>query len=147
MSKTIANVLYTELRRGQTTAQVVVVPPTYNAATEENLGGYVLTRQVSSFHPRRSWKFYPTTAKTSLLLERDILSAVDESGKYVNEISAYFSGFASGGWLVYKKPIAVGMSVEDLKDIKSGATPSALHRRILRVRLAASYDESLFETD
>jgi hypothetical protein len=150
MSKTVANVLYIELRRNSNTAQIVVVPPVLHPIRGTNTPAHILTRQISVKNPRRMWNFYASPEKINVPrsgagIGRD--ETIIDAGLYVNDFAPYFSGFSSGGWVLYKKPVAVGMSLDDLEDVIKGDTPNALLRRVLRVREEAGYEEALFASE
>lgn len=148
MSKTVANVLYIELRRGTSTAQIVVVPPVMHPIRGTATAAHILTRQISVKNPRRMWNFYSSPNTISAPhLSADMDSTIMQSAAFVNDFAPYFAGFASGGWTLYKSPVAVGMSLDDLEDILKSDTPNALLRRVLRVRTDAGYDDALFASE
>lgn len=148
MSKTVANVLYIELRRGTNTAQIVVAPPVQHPVRGTVTPAHILTRQISVKNPRRMWNFYASpTVISAPIPTLGLDKVIEQSAAYVNDFAPYFSGFASGGWALYKAPVAVGMSLDDLEDVIKGDTPAALLRRVLRVRSDAGYDDALFSAE
>lgn len=148
MSKTVANVLYIELRRNTSTAQIVVVPPVMHPVRGTVTPAHILTRQISVKNPRRMWNFYASPASIVAPAPGSTVDAtIEGAARYVNDFAPYFSGFSSGGWALYKAPVAVGMSLDDLDDVIKGDTPNALLRRVLRVREEAGYEEALFASE
>ncbi|MGL4998165.1 MAG: hypothetical protein ACRC5T_04290 [Cetobacterium sp.] len=146
MSKTIGSALYLELRRGTGTAQVLVTPTLAHPVRGTTIPVNVLTRQISSTNPRRGWKFY-TTDFSDFPTGLTPNEATAHTGKYINDITAYFLGLASGGWTLYESPLSVEMSLDDLEEIITTETPNALLRRMMRVRAEAGFMDELFASE
>ena len=144
MTKNVGTSLYLELRNSYRTAQVLIVPPVKNPLAESHEPMRVLTRQISSTSPRRSWRFYTSPARIDALPTEDVTVASLSVLPLINDIAPFLSGFSNGGWELYKTPLAVQMSTDDIAEVASGNTPNALLRRVLRSRQEAGYDESLF---
>jgi hypothetical protein len=147
MTKNVGTSLYLELRNGSRTAQVLIVPPVRNPLVDTHEPMRVLTRQISSANPRRSWRFYTSPARIDSLPTDDLTVASWSAVPLIEDISPFISGFAVGGWSLYTSPLAVGMSTDDLSEVSAGNTPNALIRRVLRARAEAGFEESLFATE
>lgn len=145
MTKTPGTALYLEFRNSSRTAQVIIVPPVKNPLADSFEPLRVLTRQISHVSPRKSWRFYTSPARIDGLPTDNIQVASWTSAPLIEDISSFLAGFASAGWAVYKTPVAIEMSNDDLADVTGSNTPNALIRRILRARVEAGYEESLFE--
>jgi hypothetical protein len=147
MTKALAKVLYLELRKSHNTAQILVVPPIKVEATASPDSMRVLSRQISSTHPRRSWRFYKSPVSTEVYATEDLSTAVHQTIPFIQDIEHYFRGFKSAGWDVYKTPLSVEITYDDIKEVREGNTPQALMRRLNRARIGAGYSEELFETN
>lgn len=145
MTKTTGVALYLELRNSSRTAQVIVVPPVKNPLADSHEPLRILTRQISYVSPRKAWKFYTSPARIDGLPTDNLQIASWSAVPLIEDISPFLAGFASAGWSVYKNPLAIEMSTDDLSDVTGSNTPNALIRRILRARTEAGYEESLFE--
>lgn len=146
MTKAIAKALYVELRKSHNTAQVLIVPPIRIEATGSPDSMRVLSRQISSTHPRRSWRFYKSPVPTEVYSTEDLATAVHQTIPFVQDIEHYFRGFKNAGWDVYQTPLSVEITYDDVKEVKEGSTPQALMRRLNRARIGAGYSEELFAT-
>jgi len=144
--KNLAYALYIELRKYASTAQIIVMPPIYNPVTDSQEPARMLTRQISSANPRRSWRFYSSKVRSETMPTNDLTLATSVVTPTLDELMPYFKGFSVGGWEAYKSPIAVGISFEDLDDVSKSSTPSAFMRRLNKVRVEAGYDEKLFSS-
>lgn len=146
MTKTIGTALYLEFRNSTRTAQVIIVPPVKNPLADNHEPMRVLTRQISNISPRKAWRFYTAPARIDALPTDNISVATWTAAPLIEDISPFLTGFANAGWSLYKTPVAVEMSTDDIADVTGSSTPNALIRRILRARVEAGYEEALFET-
>ena len=144
MTKAVAKALYIEMRKYSNTAQVLILPPMKTNSLGEATPMRILSRQISTSHPRRSWRFYKSSVSSEIYETEDIDVAVTQTIPFIRDIEHYFRGFKNAGWEVYKTPLAVEATYEDLKDVKEGNTPQALMRRLNRARVGAGYSEELF---
>lgn len=146
MTKTTGQALYVELRSATRTAQVILVPPVKNPLADSYEPLRILTRQISYANPRRSWRFYTSPTRLDGVPTTDTRLATWSAVPLIEDITPFLTGFANAGWEVYQKPVVVEMSTDDLAEVSSSNTPTALIRRILRARTEAGYSEELFET-
>lgn len=144
MTKTVGTALYIEFRSSSRTAQVIIVPPVKNPLADSHEPMRVLTRQISHVSPRKAWRFYTSPARIDALPTDNISVASWSAAPLIEDISPFLTGFAASGWGIYKEPVAVEMSTDDLADVTGSNTPNALIRRILRARTEAGYEEALF---
>lgn len=147
MSKTLATALYLEFRRENHTSQVVMVPPYNNSVSTTFEAPRIITRQISSENPRRPWKFFSSSVESRpdlLTTENDPTTSALRALPVLNEMSSFFAGYYAGGWRLYKTPITVGLSQDDLNDITAKETPNAFLRRVLRARAEAGFDPDLW---
>ncbi len=157
-NKVLGKALYLEFRREKYTLQLVLTPE----ALDEN-GEYqpitLMRRQISSFSPRKTWRFdnagntVKQERKDAVLgLGTEFKEIGDEmTAKYLSKTSLQFvkpllSQIFHQGWKLEKTPLAVEFSLEDLALIRENNTPQGLVRRILRSRDALGFDKNLFAT-
>lgn len=144
MTKTTGTALYIELRSSYRTAQVILVPPVKNPVADTHEPMRILTRQISEVSPRKAWRFYTSPARIDALPTDNLSVATWSAAPLIEDITPFLTGFSAAGWAIYKTPVAVDMSTDDLSDVNASNTPNALIRRILRARVEAGYDEALF---
>jgi hypothetical protein len=142
--KIVGNALYMEMRRGRDTSQVLVIPPMMNPITGMRQKMVLLTRNIDPTVQRRSWRFYSSKADPIMEPEMNYEVAVDLAAPLVREIASFLSGYAAGEWLMYKTPLMVEMTTDDLMDIADTKTPNALLRRVLVARKEGGFTDSLF---
>ena len=148
-TKVVGKALYLEFRRDGETNQVIITPEAINAA-----GKYVpittYRRRISSTSPRKTWKQMstvfksevdPMTNKLVALGREHALATVPDRISYTDNL---FTQLINSGWALYKQPIAVEVTVEDLEDIRLSKTPYKILGRITRCRRALNFGEPLF---
>jgi len=156
--------LYTEFRKEGHTLQVIYTPEsmltktdtTPSGKTEIYVPSSIWRRQISEHTPRRPWRAYSqewsvvnnrreyrvaNNGKAEMLdLEKSKVYGV--SGLLFMDRT--FASLVEQGWSLYKEPIVVEYSKEDLIDTSEWNTPNALIRRILRARKALDFSDDLF---
>lgn len=148
--KNVGYALYMETRLDEATSQAILIPSHMNTAKGSVENAVVLTRQISETNPRRSWKYYKTTAHAELGKAADITDATARSTSTLRELSPFFAGWSMGGWSFFEpKPgdtsmLVIELSQDDLNDLGTEKTPQALIRRIMRSREEAGFPDDLF---
>lgn len=145
----VGKALYLEFRRNTSTYQLIITPAgkTNVDGNEQVVDGVIFRRLVSEASPRSQWR---TTRLRNTLRETPV-DTIDELYHNVNEVwmkSGINYSISSLGdaskWELYKQPVAVEASEEDLKDALSGSTPNALIKRIRKAREALGFEESFY---
>ena len=145
--KVIGKAMYTEFRQGIQTYQLLLTPDGVSTSGK-NVPAVMYRRQISKLQPRKGWKhsglpalsideFGVFTKKTKEEAQRLAETRLDF-------IATTFSQLSSYHYKVYKQPILVEVSQEDLEGIRAGKTPYKVLGRITRVRRALGFGEELF---
>jgi len=148
-TKVVGKALYLEFRRAGETNQVIITPEAINAA-----GKYVpittYRRRISASNPRKTWKqmstvfrseIDPATNKLVALGREHALATVADRISYTDNL---FNQLVTSGWSVYKQPIVVEVTEDDLEDIRLSKTPYKILGRITRCRRTLNFGESLY---
>jgi len=146
MATPLATALYIEMRKHSNTAQLIIIPPMKLEASGSPEPMRIMSRQISTSHPRRSWRFYKCPVHADTYASEDIVVALDQTIPFIMDIQHYFNGFKAADWKVYLNPVSVEMTFDDLSEVKSANTPQAFMRRLNRARTGAGYSEELFNT-
>lgn len=145
----VGKALYLEFRRGGQTQQIIFTPEGRSAS-----GQYVpittYRRQISADNPRKTWKQMSTMFKSEMnpdgslvqLGKEHALSTVQDRIGYTDNL---FTQLVARGWALYKQPIAVEVTPEDLNDVRAAKTPYKILGRVTRSRRAYNFGEALFE--
>ena len=142
--KVVGKALYLELRQGMSTYQLLLTPDGISS-NGRAVPATVYRRQISSAKPRRAWKTYslpslPINAfGTYEATDKD--NALQTADSRVGYMATTFSQLKSYGYTLYKQPLLIEVSQEDLESIRLSKTPYKVLGRITRVRRTLGFGE------
>jgi hypothetical protein len=102
-------------------------------------------RQISSVKPRRAWKTYSLPALplnafgTYEMADKE--KALQSADSRIGYMATTFSQLKSYGYTLYKQPLLIEVSQEDLESIRLSKTPYKILGRITRVRRTLGFGE------
>lgn len=139
----VSKALYIEMRRETETSQVILTPQLKNPLKDSLVKPYIISRHLTATTKRKGWRY--TSGPRVPLLDKtsDQLRAIEMVSPMLKWASPLLTGYQAGGWKVVNKPLFVEMSTDDVIDIISKKTPSALLRRIMKSRTEAKYPETV----
>ena len=142
--KVVGKALYLELRQGMQTYQLLLTPDGISS-NGRAVPATVYRRQISAAKPRRAWKTYslpslPINAfGTYEATDKD--KALQTADSRVGYMATTFSQLKSYGYTLYKQPLLIEVSQEDLESIRLSKTPYKVLGRITRVRRTLGFGE------
>jgi hypothetical protein len=142
--KVVGKALYLELRAGISTYQMLLTPDGISS-NGRAVPATVYRRQISSAKPRRAWKTYSLPALdlnafgTYEVVEKD--KALHTADSRVGYMATTLSQLKSYGYTLYKQPLLIEVSQEDLESIRLSKTPYKILGRITRVRRTLGFGE------
>jgi hypothetical protein len=142
--KVVGKALYLELRAGISTYQLLLTPDGISS-NGRAVPATVYRRQISSAKPRRAWKTYSLPALdlnafgTYEVVEKD--KALHTADSRVGYMATTLSQLKSYGYTLYKQPLLIEVSQEDLESIRLSKTPYKILGRITRVRRTLGFGE------
>lgn len=143
----VGKALYAEFRNGGQTYQILITPDGVSTSGK-NVPAVMYRRQISRLQPRKGWKHFGLSA-----LSQDEFGVFKKYSKdeaqniavsRLELVAGTFNQLISYHYKVYKQPIFVEVSKEDLEGIRAGKTPYKVLGRITRVRRALGFGEELF---
>lgn len=152
----VGKALYSEFRKDGHTLQMIFTPEAM--FDDKYVPATIWRRQISSWNPRRPWRAY--SQEWATLNERkeyrannsgsaEVITGSDEAIAYSVKglmfIDRTFASLIDSDWKLYKEPVVIDFSREDLENTMKWDTPTALIRRITRSRKALGFDEALFD--
>jgi len=140
--------LYVEFRKAGYTYQFILTPEaTFNG---QFYPVHFMRRNMNAFQSRKNWAIDATRHLPSPPLDEvgGFAQASDVEAKQMAELKLQFvkstlSDLFYKEWVVFKNPIAVEVTYEDLDLIGQKKTPQALIRRIQRSRIEFGFGEDL----
>lgn len=155
----VGKALYVEFNKSLYTYQVIIAPPA-NGNNGEILSGAVITRRISTYHPRKKWSVSTLSVRTTrdtLTLdpygEFEKVSDLETARRKVITLMSYayqdsFTNLKNQGWEIIWKPLAVEVSLGEMQKIqKEAKLPISLYRRIERARINQGYPEELVKVE
>jgi hypothetical protein len=150
----VGKALYMEFRKAVNTAQIIITPEGFTAEGEF-VPSSSWRRQISAWSPKKPWRVYNngdwatrrTNAMETKALETSSTSEVakEVSAEMLMDLAKVLDQLHDNEWQLFKKPIVLEFSQEDLDDTKNQQTPSALVRRILRARKELGFPEEILD--
>jgi hypothetical protein len=149
----IGKALYLEFRKGVNTAQIVITPEGFDKE-----GNYVPVttwrRQISTWSPKKPWKNYVAPSEATLAERKeqnvgkvvalpDSIDPQPMAQEMIVALTNTLNNLHNNKWELYKAPIVLEFSMEDLLNTKEWETPSALVRRIMRARKELGFPDEL----
>lgn len=147
--KVIGKAVYLELRSdtGGQTYQVLITPDGVTASGK-NVPAMLYRRQISALKPRKGWKSgnLPSLSidEFGVFQKRTKDDSFALASTRLEFYSSVFNQLESYHYKIFKQPILVEVSAEDLDGVRAGKTPYKVLGRITRVRRALGFGESLF---
>jgi hypothetical protein len=142
--KVVGKALYLELRTGLQTYQMLLTPDGISS-NGRAVPATMYRRQISSAKPRRAWKTYslPSLSLNAFgtyeTVDKD--NALQNADSRVGYMASTFSQLKSYGYTLYKQPLLIEVSQEDLESIRLSKTPYKILGRITRVRRTLGFGE------
>jgi hypothetical protein len=148
--KVVGKALYLELRNTGSTYQMIITPDGVSSSGRA-VPAMVYRRQISEAKPRKAWK---TMSFPALPLNafgaydpQDMDAARSVSGTRVNTtLASIFRQLSHYSYTLYKTPIYVEVSAEDIETIRLCKTPYKVLGRITRVRKTLGFGDALFNS-
>lgn len=145
----VGKALYLEFRRNTSTYQLIITPSgKLNVdGADTQVDAVIFRRLVSDTTPRSQWR----TSRLRNTLVAEPIANEEELFKAVNDtwqrsgINYQIAALGdSSKWTLYKQPVVVEASEEDLKDALTNSTPNSLIKRIRKVREVLGFEESFY---
>lgn len=134
----VGRAVYLELRNPNETAtyQLLMTPPMRVPSNPSNkVLPVVYSRQLSNSFPKRTWKHGVSSAS-------DFAVTGDECVESrLRVIDSRLERLIAADYKVYKEPIIVEVSEDDIKDIAAFRTPYKVLGRVERVRKAKGFSK------
>jgi hypothetical protein len=142
--KVVGKALYLELRTGIQTYQMLLTPDGISS-NGRAVPATMYRRQISTVKPRRAWKTYSLPALplnafgTYEVADKD--KALQSADARIGYMATTFTQLKSYGYTLYKQPLLIEVSQEDLESIRLSKTPYKILGRITRVRRTLGFGE------
>lgn len=146
--KVVGKAVYLELRNGSQTYQVILTPDGVSSSGRA-VPSTVYRRQISASKPRKAWKTYglntlPVNAFGTYDAATDKDANLATSISRLANVGPTFNQLKGYGYQLFKAPILVEVSQEDIEQIRLSKTPYKILGRVTRIRRTLGFGEALF---
>ena len=141
--------LYLEFRKPGYTYQVVIAPSVVGLdgrATRIT----TMTRRMNTIQSRKNWGFsqsfqqpQPIDPDTNNFITKNEDEAKQVAALSLNFLKSTLSNLFHKEYKLFKNPIAIEISYEEIQSLQSSKTPASLIRRIQRNRVAQGFGEEI----
>ena len=136
--------VYLEFVKSSSTTQILILPEGMSTS-HHMVPMSMFRRKVSPAQPRKTWKMIASPSLTSAVRIRVgmTLSGAEADTAAVAEITKFVTplldSLQSNEWKLYKDPIVIEVTAEDLELARQGKTPYKAMGRIWKVRKALGF--------
>jgi hypothetical protein len=145
--KVIGKALYAEFRSALQTYQLMITPDGITT-TGKYVPAMMYRRQISASRPRKAWKNFSLPSisvnEFGAFTSVDTTTALDSAKSRLEFMMTTINHLTHFNYSMYKLPIVIEVSAEDLDGIRLGKTPYKVLGRITRVRKTLGFSEELF---
>jgi hypothetical protein len=129
--------MYLELRHTEVPNRVtqILISPEGMTSAHAQVPMVMYSRRLTSVQPKKQWR------RSSSMLTLHTTAPADRAAARVRTARDYIEGLARANWKVYKEPIVVEATPEDLEDIRQGKTPYKLLGRVWKSRKYLGFPE------
>jgi len=141
--------LYLEFRKPGYTYQMVIAPSVVGLdgrATRLT----TMSRRMNTVQARKNWGFASSfqapnaiDPDTNLFISKDDEQAKEIGASALNFVTSTLSNLFHKEYKLFKNPIAVEISYEEIQSLQANKTPASLIRRIQRNRVAQGFGEEI----
>lgn len=147
-TKVIGKALYLEMRNGQYTMQLIMTPEGFTT-TNKLVPMTIYRRRISKVQPRKTWKQVsahtaPECDASGKIAQYSLAQAQLSAKDKLSFTDSIFNQLIMQGWTLFKQPIVVEVTPEDMDEVRVGKTPYKILGRITRCRRTLGFGEELF---
>lgn len=133
-SAPVARAVYLEAVKSPATTQILIMPEGLTSS-HVTVPMTIYRRRISALAPRKTWKQIAATATTTSTAASPSVG----SEAILHFAEPLFNGLAVNGWKLYKAPIVVEVTPEDLEEARMSKTPYRVLGRVWKSRKALGF--------
>lgn len=146
-TKPVGAAVYLEFVKPNMTTQVLIMPE--GTATSSRIVPMTLyRRRLSTITPRKSWKMVSAHYTAAAVRMKHSLASTSEIAQnllmFTNPL---LESLVKNGWTLYKDPIVVEVTAEDLELARESKTPYKVLGRVVKTRKALGFPKDIVHFD
>jgi hypothetical protein len=136
--------VYFEFVKSNMTTQVFLMPEGMTSA-HAKVPMTLYRRRLSVVSPKKTWKQVASTTTNDALSARGIPEP-DRAREVLAFMRPLLTGLVNNDWTLFKEPIIVEVTKEDLDDCRKGKTPYKALGRVWKVRKFLGFPKEYVHT-
>jgi hypothetical protein len=159
----VGKAVYLEFRKAtgsgsSATTQILLTPearanstisPGASTFTEPfNVQMAVYRRRISNYQPRKTWRFIAAGKSSTAVPTGAVSPAVSVNSAALTLLeftNRTFEAMASDSWVLFKEPVVVEVTSEDMMSIRLGKTPYKVLGRVWRSRKFLGFPAEFYD--
>lgn len=142
-TEVVGRAVYLEFTKPNMTTQVLITPEGMSTS-HKMVPMAMYRRKLTKVHPRKTWNVGSSPVTSSMILSRSAaLEPADRPAAVVREmlglVRPLLDQLQLNSWSLYKDPIIVEVTKEDLEMVRSAKTPYKILGRINKTRKALGF--------
>ena len=147
----VGRAVYLEFTKIGMTTQVIIMPEGMSTS-HRTVPMTMLRRKLSNARPRKTWTVTSSPVTSSLLTAKyspvasagvSIETRSLVAGEMLKLVTPLLDNIMLNGWQLYKEPIVIEATAEDLELVRQGKTPYKTIGRINKVRKAMGFPKEI----
>lgn len=131
--------VYFEFRKQAQTWQMLITPE----SREASMPASMFRRRLNPAQPRKMWKQIASTTMANVAVTAPG-SLADSPESRLGFVKAMLDSLILNGWKIYRQPIVVECTNEDMQHVRLGKAPYKIIGRVLKSRKALRFPDKLF---
>lgn len=137
--------VYLEFINGGVTTQVLIMPEG-NSSSHRLVPMTVYRRRISALQPRKTWRTQTAHYKVVDLKAHGITDSNEIIEKTLGFMLPLLRTLRTNGYTLYRTPIVVDATAEDLEHVRQSKTPYKALGRVWKTRKALGWPETYYHS-
>lgn len=135
-TQVVGYAVYFEFRKQEQTWQMIITPE----SRESGMPASMFRRRLTPAQPRKMWKQIASTTMASA----EPGSLADSPESRLGFVAPMLDSLIKNSWQLYRQPIIVECTVEDIQFVRLGKAPYKVIGRVLKSRKSLRFPDKLF---
>ena len=140
----VGKAVYLEFRKGTSTTQVLLMPE--GMASSHSLAPLAMyRRRLSVIQPKKTWRQIASSV-TSVSASAGGVRTEQAAMNLLAFADTLFQGLVKNEWKLYKEPVVVEVTAEDLEDVRRAKTPYKTLGRVWKARKFLGFPKEYYDS-
>ena len=137
--------VYLEFVKPDTTTQILIMPEGMTTS-HRTVPMTVYRRRLSTMQPRKTWKAAASHTTSTLELVKPLADRAETTNVMLSFLFPLMRSMNTNGYKLYKTPVVVEVTAEDLENARNSKTPYKAMARVWKARKALGFSKEYLHT-